>query len=107
MTQAVQRHRTTIVECVKDADVSIRRRALELVYGLVNEGNVRNLTRELIDYLGVADAEFKPDLAAKICVLVMRFSPDKRWHIDHLLQVSILFGSRTHAGTFASRPRQS
>ncbi|GAX74370.1 hypothetical protein CEUSTIGMA_g1819.t1, partial [Chlamydomonas eustigma] len=86
-TQAVQRHRATIVECVKDADVSIRRRALELVYSLVNESNIRTLTRELLDYLVVADAEFKPDLTAKICVLIQRFSPDKRWQIDHMLQV--------------------
>jgi len=90
---AVQRHRATIVECVKDADVSIRRRALELVYGLVNEGNIRALTRELIDYLSVADADFKPDLAAKICVLVMRFAPDKRWHVDHLVQVMCMPGT--------------
>ena len=35
----------------QDADVSIRRRALELVYALVNEANIRPLTRELLDYL--------------------------------------------------------
>mmetsp|Transcript_34996 Transcript_34996/g.77859 ORF Transcript_34996/g.77859 Transcript_34996/m.77859 type:complete len:861 (-) Transcript_34996:442-3024(-) len=93
-TQAVQRHRATIVECVKDADVSIRRRALELVYSLVNENNIRTLTRELLDYLAVSDAEFKPDLTAKICTLIQRFAPDKRWHIDQLLQVM------TQAGAF-------
>lgn len=38
---AVQRHRNTIVECLKDADVSLRRRALELIYVLVNESNVQ------------------------------------------------------------------
>lgn len=88
--QAVQRHRVTIVECVKDADVSIRKRALELVYSLVNQGNIRNLTRELLEYLSSSDAEFKPDLTSKICTLIQRFAPDKRWHIDSMTEVTIL-----------------
>lgn len=47
----------------------------------------RNLTRELLDYLAVCDGEFKPDLTAKIATLIQRYAPDKRWHIDSLLQV--------------------
>ncbi|KAL3677813.1 hypothetical protein R1sor_020769 [Riccia sorocarpa] len=88
-TQAVQRHRTTIVECVKDSDVSIRRRALELVYALVNETNVKALTKELLEYLKVADPEFKADLTAKICSLVQKFAPDKQWYIDQLILVMV------------------
>lgn len=38
--------------------------------------------------LQVCDAEFKPDLTDKICQLVQRFAPEKRWHIDSLLQVT-------------------
>ena len=34
----------------------------------------------------MADAEFKPDLTAKIAALVQRFAPEKRWHCDSLLQ---------------------
>ena len=63
------------------------RRALDLVYALVNEGNIKQLTKELLDYLKISDAEFKPDLTAKICQLVQRFAPDKRWHFDSILQV--------------------
>ena len=59
------------------------------MYALVNEGNIKALTRELLDYLQVADAEFKPDLTAKIAVLVQRFAPDKRWHFDSILQVCL------------------
>ncbi|CAN6550688.1 unnamed protein product [Malus baccata var. baccata] len=85
--QAVQRHRATILECVKDSDASIRKRALELVYVLVNESNVKPLTKELIDYLEVSDEEFKGDLTAKICSIVTKFSPEKIWYIDQMLKV--------------------
>lgn len=56
----------------QDSDASIRKRALELVYLLVNESNVKPLTKELIDYLEVADQEFKGDLTAKICSIVAK-----------------------------------
>lgn len=85
--QAVQRHRATILECVKDSDASIRKRALELVYLLINESNVKPLTKELIDYLEVSDQEFKGDLTAKICSIVEKFSPEKIWYIDQMLKV--------------------
>ncbi|KAI3763566.1 hypothetical protein L2E82_13500 [Cichorium intybus] len=85
--QAVQRHRATILECVKDSDASIRKRALELVYLLVNESNVKPLAKELIDYLVVSDQDFKGDLTAKICSIVEKLSPEKIWYIDQMLKV--------------------
>ncbi|XP_019421654.1 PREDICTED: AP-1 complex subunit gamma-2-like [Lupinus angustifolius] len=85
--QAVQRHRATILECVKDSDASIQKRALELVYVLVNETNVKPLAKELIDYLKVSDHDFRGDLTAKICSIVAKFSPEKIWYIDQMLKV--------------------
>lgn len=92
-TQAVQRHRTTIVECVKDTDISIQKRALELVYALVNKNNVKSLTKELLDYLKTCDSDFKGDLTTKICSIVDRFAPDKVWYIDQMIKVMAEAGS--------------
>ena len=40
---AVSRHRSTIIGCLKENDPSIRRRALEVVFALVNLKNVEEL----------------------------------------------------------------
>lgn len=48
---AIQRYRNTIVDCLKDADISIRKRALDLLYSLVNSENIHALMTELINYL--------------------------------------------------------
>jgi len=87
---AVQRHRTTILECLKDPDISIRRRALDLTYMLVTETNIEPMARELLNYLTVADPEFKEDLTTKLYAVVERHAPNKRWHIDTVLQILIL-----------------
>ena len=55
----------------------------------MNEGNIQALTRELLEYLKLADAEFRPDLTAKICLLVQRFAPSKQWQFDTLLEVRL------------------
>ncbi|ODO08808.1 AP-1 complex subunit gamma-1 [Cryptococcus wingfieldii CBS 7118] len=92
-TNAVQRHRTTIVECLRDGDISIRRRALELSYALVNEGNIKLMTRELLTFLELSDNEFKLGLTTEICLAAERYAPNKRWQIDTVLRVLKVAGN--------------
>lgn len=89
---AVQRHRNTILDCLRDPDISIRRRALDLSFTLINAGNVSLLIRELLAFLEVADNEFKPIMTSQISVAADRYAPNKRWHVDTMLRVLRLAG---------------
>ncbi|CEL98303.1 unnamed protein product [Vitrella brassicaformis CCMP3155] len=91
--KAVQRHRSTIVDCLKDPDVSIRKRALDVTYALINEENIKTMTKELLNFLLMAGPEFKEDLVTKICLAVDRFAPNRRWQIDTLIKVMCLAGN--------------
>ncbi|KAI1759717.1 Adaptor protein complex AP-1 gamma subunit [Hypoxylon sp. FL1150] len=99
---AVQRHRNTILECLRDPDISIRRRALDLSFTLINETNVRVLIRELLAFLEVADNEFKPNMTSQIGIAADRYSPNKRWHIDTMLRVLTLAGNYVKEPIMAS-----
>ncbi|EKG17261.1 Clathrin/coatomer adaptor adaptin-like protein [Macrophomina phaseolina MS6] len=99
---AVQRHRNTILDCLRDPDISIRRRALDLSFTLINEQNVRVLIRELLSFLEVADNEFKPIMTTQIGIAADRFAPNKRWHIDTMLRVLKLAGNYVKEQILAS-----
>ncbi|XP_044583912.1 AP-1 complex subunit gamma-1 isoform X14 [Cotesia glomerata] len=92
-TSAVQRHRSTILECLKDPDVSIRRRAMELSFALVNTSNIKNMMKELLLFLERADPEFKAQCSSNIVMSAERYAPNKRWHLETLFKVLVAAGN--------------
>ncbi|XP_032239226.2 AP-1 complex subunit gamma-1 isoform X2 [Nematostella vectensis] len=90
---AVQRHRSTILDCLKDPDISIRRRAIELSFALVNSSNIRGMMKELISFLDKADEEFKSYVTSNIFEVADKYSPSKRWHIDTMMKVLTTAGN--------------
>ena len=90
---AVQRHKTTIMDCLKDSDLAIKKRALELTSVLINENNVKQIVKELIDYLISSEVELKEAIVAKLCLALEVYSPSKQWTIDTLTQILSVAGS--------------
>ncbi|KAJ3361336.1 clathrin associated protein complex large subunit [Allomyces arbusculus] len=98
---AVLRHRTTVLECLRDPDVSIRRRALELASALTVASNVRVMVRELLAFLDDADADLRPTVVAHICTAADKFAPNQRWHLDTLVRVMKVAGAHVRDETVA------
>jgi len=84
---AVQRHRATIIDCLKESDISIRRRALELSFALINETNVQSIVGELIEVLSGSEPEVKSYMTTELILAGEKFADDRRWHVDTTLKI--------------------
>ena len=87
---AVQRHKNTITDCLKDHDMQIKKQALDLIHKITNDTNVKSIVKELTNHLLSADNEFKKELANKICQICEKYAPNKKWHIDTVVKVLTL-----------------
>ncbi|CAH1779344.1 unnamed protein product [Owenia fusiformis] len=90
---AVQRHRSTIVDCLKDPDSSIKKRAMELCFALINSNNVRSMMKELVVFMEKAEPDFKTECSSNIVTSAEKYSPNKRWHIDTVMKVLTTAGN--------------
>lgn len=84
---ALQRYKTKIVHCLNYGDPYIKRRALDVISALVDENNVETLVPEVLDYVKLADNEFRVELIAKIYSAIQRFAPNSQWNFNtvHLI----------------------
>jgi AP-1 complex subunit gamma-1 len=68
---SVQKHKNIILECLKDTDISIRMRSLDLVYLIINSSNIKQIVNECLNFLLVAENEFKLELTTKVNILIV------------------------------------
>uniref|UniRef100_A0A8C4HBE6 AP-1 complex subunit gamma n=1 Tax=Dicentrarchus labrax TaxID=13489 RepID=A0A8C4HBE6_DICLA len=95
---AVQRHRSTIVDCLKDLDVSIKRRAMELSFALVNGNNIRGMMKELLYFLDSCDPEFKADCASGVFLAAEKYATNTQTSL-HITTV-LLCNDLVPAGSY-------
>jgi AP-1 complex subunit gamma-1 len=90
-----QRHRTTVIDCLKDVDLSIRRRALQLTVALVDDTNVRLMSSDLLAYLGVCSEEMRDDTTRQLCGVIEQQSPTHEWRIEMSVKLFRSANART------------
>uniref|UniRef100_A0A7S1PF79 AP-1 complex subunit gamma n=1 Tax=Percolomonas cosmopolitus TaxID=63605 RepID=A0A7S1PF79_9EUKA len=85
--QSVLRHLSTIIECLKDHDISIRKRAVDLLLQLVSRKNIKLLMQEFIEYLQRATDEEKQDLTSNLSLIIEEYAPSIDWKVDTYMRV--------------------
>ncbi|SBT42935.1 adapter-related protein complex 1 gamma 2 subunit [Plasmodium ovale wallikeri] len=86
-------YRNTIIECLKDQDISIRKKALDVAFALITKDSLKVMVKELLNYLLVADMEIKSDIVSNICVAINKYSPDIQYLLDTYIKLFCLAGN--------------
>jgi len=92
----LKQHLQTILVSLRDPDISIRRRALDLLFCLCDERMSREIVQELLDYLLEDDFELKEEMVLKIAILAEKFADNLNWYIDVIIKLI------EHAGDYVS-----
>ncbi|XP_010520400.1 PREDICTED: AP-2 complex subunit alpha-2 isoform X2 [Tarenaya hassleriana] len=83
----IKKHQAQIITSLKDPDISIRRRALDLLYGMCDVSNAKDIVEELLLYLSTAEFAMREELSLKAAILAEKFAPDLSWYVDVILQL--------------------
>jgi AP-2 complex subunit alpha len=87
--EAIQSYIPEVIPRLHDVDISIRKRALDLLFAACDASNARDIVAHLLRYLTTADFAIREELALKTAILAERNAdktPDgKRWFLETCL----------------------
>lgn len=93
---AIKKHQDTIVLSLRDKDISVRRRGLDLLYSMCDVTNSKPIVAELLRYLSIADYTLREEMVLKIAILTEKFAVEYTWYVDTILRLMSTAGD--HVG---------
>jgi AP-2 complex subunit alpha len=90
--ETIKKHQATVLVSLKDADISVRRRALDLLFVMCDTDNAERIVDELVAHLALADAAIREEMVLKIAILAEKYATDLRWYVDTILKLISISG---------------
>eukprot|EP00922_Rhytidocystis_sp_ex-Travisia-forbesii_P038543 GHVS01057395.1.p1 GENE.GHVS01057395.1~~GHVS01057395.1.p1 ORF type:complete len:1018 (+),score=123.86 GHVS01057395.1:165-3218(+) len=87
IVNTLKKHTSAILAQLTEPDISIRRQALNLLYGICDKDNWGYIVDQLLDNLKGADVLLQEELVLKIAILVEKNAPDFSWYVDVVLKM--------------------
>lgn len=85
-------HSNVIISSLHDNDISIRRKALELMFLVCTEDSVKLITKEMLLYFKEDEPQLKEDIALKVAILSEKYAQDFKWYIESIVKMIELAG---------------
>ncbi|KAI4178347.1 MAG: hypothetical protein L6R41_008430 [Letrouitia leprolyta] len=88
----IKKHQNIIIGSLRDRDISVRRKGLDLLYSMCDPTNAQPIVNELLRYLQTADFAIREEMVLKIAILTEKYATDIQWYVDISLRLIAMAG---------------
>ncbi|KAL8665431.1 MAG: hypothetical protein Q9168_007708 [Polycauliona sp. 1 TL-2023] len=88
----IKKHQSIISGSLRDRDISVRRKGLDLLYSMCDPTNAQPIVNELLRYLQTADFAIREEMVLKIAILTEKYATDVKWYVDISLRLIAMAG---------------
>lgn len=88
----IKKHQSIIIASLRDRDISVRRKGLDLLYSMCDPSNSQSIVNELLKYLQSADFAIREEMVLKIAILTEKYATDIQWYVDISLRLIAMAG---------------
>lgn len=92
----IKKHQNIILGSLRDRDISVRRKGLDLLYSMCDTSNAGPIVNELLRYLQTADYAIREEMVLKVAILTEKYASDAQWYIDMTLKLLSLAGDHVN-----------